>query len=313
MIRSLVALQAGGYTHSWHSAYVLCCLVIGLSLVAAWIVWEAMFAPYPMVPGALFRGQRIVAIAFATAFVGGMNFYSVLNFLPITWSDVYPNDPVQVGLKGLPPAISMTMGAIVFNVALSTFKNNNREVLLTAAVIMTAFTGALAAMTPDNPKLTVALATLSGLGVGGMIVPTATVALLVTPDALLTTTAALSLTVRSVGGAVGYCTYYNIFRNKLTTKIPALAAEYAIKAGLPSADARAFLTILLDTPALITTAPGFSPPILEAAELGIRWAYAESLHFVWYTTTAFGFCAIICCLFLPSTAKYQTNRIAVAL
>jgi len=207
----------------------------------------------------------------------------------------------------------MTLGAIAFNVALSTFKNNNREVILTAAVIMTSFGGALAVMTPDNPKLTVALATLSGFGVGGMIVPTATVALLVTPDALLTTTAALSLSVRSVGGAVGYCIYYNIFRNKLTDKLPALAAEYAIKAGLPLADAKAFITTLLEAPMLITTAPGFSLPILEAAQLGIQWAYAESLHYVWYTTIAFGSCAIICSVFLPSTAKYQTNRIAVAL
>ena len=52
IISSLVALQAGGYTHSWHSAYVLCCLIIGILVTGAWIVWEAIFAPYPMVPSA---------------------------------------------------------------------------------------------------------------------------------------------------------------------------------------------------------------------------------------------------------------------
>ena len=158
-----------------------------------------------MVPGALFKGQRIVALAYATAFVGGMFFYSVLNFLPTTWADVYPNDPIQVGLKGLPPAISTTVGAIFFNAMLSTFKKNTREVLLCGAVIMTAFGGALAVMTPDNPKTTVALATIACFGLGGMIVPTASVALLVAPDALITTAAALSLSVRTVGGAIGYC------------------------------------------------------------------------------------------------------------
>ena len=84
-----------------------------------------------------FKGQRIVALAYAAAFVGGMNFYSVLNFLPTTWSDVYPDGIVNVGLKGLPPAISTTIGAIGFNAALSTFRKNTREVLLTAAIIMT--------------------------------------------------------------------------------------------------------------------------------------------------------------------------------
>ena len=308
-----MALQAGGYTHSWKSAYVLSCLIIGLALISAWIVWEARFAPYPMVPSELFKGQRIVALAYATAFVGGMNFYSVLNFLPLTWSDVYPNDPIQVGLKGLPPAISTTIGAIGFNAALSTFPNRNREVLLTAAVIMTAFGGALACMTPDNPQTTVALATVATFGVGGMIVPTATVALLVTPDVLITTAAALSLSVRTVGGAIGYCIYYNIFANKLTAKLPVYAAQYALEAGLPLADAKEFITILLTEPTKITSAPGFSVKVLEAAEVGVRWAYAESLHYVWYTSVAFGSCAIVCCVFLPSTARWQTNRVAVLL
>lgn len=309
----LVALQAGGYTHPWSSAYVLCCLLIGLALIAGWVVWEAKFAAYPMVPGALFRGQRIVALAYATAFVGGMFFYSALNFLPTTWADVYPNDPIQIGLKGLPPAISTTIGAIVFNAALSTFPKNNREVLLSAAVIMTAFGGALATMTPDNPKTTVALATIACFGLGGMIVPTASVALLVAPDALITTAAALSLSVRTVGGAIGYSIYFNVFVTKLKKNLPTYAATYAIGAGLPLADAEAFITTLLTAPTEIATAPGFTPQILAAAQVGVRWAYAKSLHYVWYTSIPFGIAAIVCCLFLGSTAKYQTNRVAVAL
>ena len=56
----LVALQSGGYTHPWASAYVLCTMLIGLALIAAWVVYEAKYAPYPMVPGELFSGQRIV-------------------------------------------------------------------------------------------------------------------------------------------------------------------------------------------------------------------------------------------------------------
>lgn len=266
-----------------------------------------------MVPGALFKGQRIVALAYATAFVGGMFFYSALNFLPLTWSSVYPNDPIQVGLKGLPPAISTTIGAIFFNAMLSTFKKNSREVLLCGAIIMTAFGGSLACMTPENPKTTVALATITCFGLGGMIVPTASVALLVAPDQLLTTAAALSLSVRTIGGAIGYSIYYNVFVNKLKKTLPVYAATYAIKAGLPVADAEEFVTVLLTNPAKIASVPGFSLVILESAAEGVRWAYAISLHYVWYASIPFGIAAIVCCLFLGSTAKYQTNRVAVAL
>ena len=178
---------------------------------------------------------------------------------------------------------------------------------------MTAFGGALATMTPDNPKQTVAIATVTCLGLGAMIVPTASVAILVAPDALITTAAALSLSVRTVGGAIGYCIYYNVFVTKLKTKLPEYAATYAIQAGLPLTDAKAFITILLTEPTKIATAPGFTPQVLAAAQVGIRWAYALSLRYVWYTSIPFGVAAIFCCLFLGSTAKYQTNRVAVAL
>lgn len=67
----LVALQAGGYSHPWGSAYVLAQLIIGLVLMAAWVVWEYKFAKYPMVPKQIFAGQRVVALTFFVAFVAG--------------------------------------------------------------------------------------------------------------------------------------------------------------------------------------------------------------------------------------------------
>lgn len=69
---------------------------------------------------------------------------------------------------------------------------------------MTAFGGALSAATPDTPKLAVAMGTISGFGVGGVLVPSATVALICVPDAFLATTAALSLSIRTLGGSIGY-------------------------------------------------------------------------------------------------------------
>jgi hypothetical protein len=68
---SLVAMQAGGYTHSWKSAYVLAQLIIGILLIATFCVWEYKFAKVPMVPREMFRGQRIVGMAYFIAFVAG--------------------------------------------------------------------------------------------------------------------------------------------------------------------------------------------------------------------------------------------------
>jgi hypothetical protein len=82
-VTSLVALQSGGYTHPWKSGYVLGTMLVGLALIGAWILYEAKFARHPMVPGELFKGQRIVGLAYVVAFAAGMNFFSVCSVLLI--------------------------------------------------------------------------------------------------------------------------------------------------------------------------------------------------------------------------------------
>lgn len=307
----LVALQSGGYTHTWTSAYVLCTLLFGILLIAAWVIFEWKFAKYPMIPHELFQGQRIVALAYAIAFAAGMNFFSILNFFPVVFSSVYDPIPVQIGLKGLGPAFATTVGAIGFNAALSTFPGRAREILLIALLFMTGFAGSLAVSNPENPKLTVALGSLASFGVGGVLVPAATVAMIVTPDAVITTAAALSLSIRTVGGSIGYSIYYNIFATKLAQNLPVKIGEYAVKAGLPLSSAEAFVGTFLTVPENVTEVPGFTPAVMAGAVRGSQWAFSESLKFVWLTSIAFGSMAIVCCLALPNTKKYATNRVAV--
>ena len=84
----------------------------------------------------MFQGQTIVATAYGIAFVAGMNFSALLNFFPVMFQSVFEPDPVQIGLKGIPPALATTFGAVVVNASLSWFKGWNREILLTCVVIM---------------------------------------------------------------------------------------------------------------------------------------------------------------------------------
>lgn len=131
----LVALQAGGSSHPWSSAYILVQLILGLVLIGAWIIWEYKFAKYPMVPKEIFAGQRVVGLVFFVAFVAGINFYSLLNFYPLSFATMYNPDPIQVGLKGLGYGISVTAGAVFFNALLST-SIEAKWILLVSATIM---------------------------------------------------------------------------------------------------------------------------------------------------------------------------------
>lgn len=147
--------------------------------------------------------------------------------------------------------------------------------------MLTAFGGALASISPDNVYQSVTLASFAAFGLGGVIVPAATAAMIACPDALITTCAALSLSVRAVGGAIGYSIYYSIFSRKLTSTLPAKVGEYVVRAGLPLTSTQAFVGTFLTVPDQVGSIPGVTPAIIGQAAYGAEWAYAESLHLVW--------------------------------
>lgn len=133
------------------------------------------------------------------------------------------------------------------------------------------------------------------------------------PDSLLATTAALSLSIRTLGGSIGYTTYLAVFSKKIAVNLPTIVAKYVAEAGLATENLESFVTTFLTAPANITTAAGYTPEIAAAATIGSRWAYTESLKWVWYVSIPFGVLAIIACFFIPSIKKWQTSRIAVEL
>jgi hypothetical protein len=163
---------------------------------------------------------------------------------------------------------------------------------------------------PTNPDVSVALGTICGFGTGGLLVPTQTVAISCSPDDHIASTVALSLAIRVIGGSIGYAIYYNVYVNKLTGQLPKMVAKYAIDAGLPNSSVTEFVGTYLTAPANTSSIHGVTSAILEAASMGERWAYSESLRMVWLVSIPFGVCAILACCFIGNTSQYMTNRVA---
>ena len=97
--------------------------------------------------------------------------------------------------------------------------------------------------------------------------------------------------------------------SKLRVKLPAYVISYAINAGLPASEAGEFVGAFLTLPASAGKLPYVTTDILQAANLGSRWAWADSLRYVWLATIPFGVLAIICAACVPSIRKWETNRI----
>ena len=180
--------------------------------------------------------------------------------------------------------------------------------------MMTAFTGALAKSTPENPAYTITMATFAAFGNGALVVPALTLALYACPDNYIGTTGALSLSSRFLGGSVGTAIYFNVFNQKIMQELPALVAQAATTHGVSKENAILLVKAMAaqaDYEALGAQVPGISKAALDAAIYARQLSYAESLKYVWYTTIPFGVISTLCCLALPNIRQYMTNRVAV--
>lgn len=155
MLVFMAGLQWGGYQvrlnlskrismilillqYKWKSAHVLVPFFIGAFLLVAFVVWEAKFAKYPMFPARLKQAPRILALTLVITAISGANFFSVLLFWPTQAFNVYGQDPVGVGIRGLPIGFSILAGAVIVLWLLSLLRGHNRELMIVSSVVMTA-------------------------------------------------------------------------------------------------------------------------------------------------------------------------------
>jgi len=129
-------MHTGGSVAPWTSAKTLAPLIIGIALFFCFGFWEWRFAKYPIVPAALFVGNRVIAPCLLISIAVGMNIYAVLSFMPLMFSTVYNPDPEVVGIRSIGFALAQTLGASFGNIIMTVFKYHQRGVLLVGLVWM---------------------------------------------------------------------------------------------------------------------------------------------------------------------------------
>lgn len=138
MLIFMAGLQWGGYQYAWTSAHVLAPLFIGFFLLVAFAIWEWKGAKYPMFPAQLKQSPRILGLTLVITFISGANFFSVLLFWPTQAFNVYGQDPIGVGVRGLPIGFSILTGAFIVLWLLTALKGYNRTLMIVSSIIMTA-------------------------------------------------------------------------------------------------------------------------------------------------------------------------------
>ena len=140
---------------------------------------------------------------------------------------------------------------------------------------------------------------------------------IICPDDLIATATALALTVRVIGGSIGYAIYYNVFKTAFTNNaMDYLATKLILDAGI--FDVNEITQIAEDISSNLYASLLRFPDITTQAQYDVilaagRETFALSFPIVWYVAIAFGGASIVCCFFLRDIGKYMDNHIAVAL
>lgn len=193
-LQRIVGIENGGaQVHPWKSAYTLVPLLVGILLLVLLLVWEGKWATTPLIPFRLFGGGRCVLVVFGIAFISGMYFQTADSLGPLIITEVFNTSPLDTGLYTLGPSFAIFTGAVSFNIMLSLFRGSSREITCVAGLIACTFyyhpqketradlkssvifTGAQASASPSALGKYVGLATIAGIGYGGLLEPATTI------------------------------------------------------------------------------------------------------------------------------------------
>ncbi|TVY31110.1 Trichothecene efflux pump [Lachnellula hyalina] len=300
MILFMAGMQWGGYQYKWSSAHVLAPLLLGAALLVAFGLWEAYGAKHPMFPSRLKQAPRILALTLVITFISGANFFSIIMFWPTQAFNVYGHDPVGVGLRGLPVGFSILAGAVIILWCLSVFRGRNKELMIISSILMTAGCGALSCADRTNLHQLWGILVLAGLGIGGIVVPASIITTIICPDDLIATVTALTLSIRVIGGSVGYCVgVMELELGIVNTTYIGAAIEYTAGALLP----------------LLKTIPGIegNDTAYEMVVLAGQEAFAASYKYVYFASIAFGAVGILAACFLGDIGQYMDDHVAVVM
>jgi Fungal trichothecene efflux pump (TRI12) len=175
--------------------------------------------------------------------------------------------------------------------------------------MMTAGIAALSTVNQNTPGRGMGLSFLAGFGVGGLLLPAATILTIISPDELIATITSATISVRQVGCSVGFAIYFNVLQNKLAQILAPNVAAAAAEAGLPPNQIPTFLEQFLG--GNTTAIASYSASVLLAAGEAVKDSYVEGFRLVYLVGISFGGTAIIACLFLGDIKKYMVDRVAV--
>jgi len=206
----------------------------------------------------------------------------------------------------MPFAFGTLAGCLISLVLLSVARGKVKWVLFGFSVVMTIGCGCMALARRDNLNQVYAILFIAGLGVGGIVVPASTVTTYICPPDLLATITALTISIRIVGGAVGYAIYYNVFANKLKQEMARTLVPLLLNMGITDSATIGKICGLVAASMLepIRALVGGATARYDAVVATGQEAFETAYPWVYLVSTGFGGMAIVACLLIEDLSGF---------
>lgn len=263
--------------------------------------------------------------------------------------------PVKIGLLTLPIGFGIIGGAFIALLLIPLTKGRITLIMIFFTALMTAGkpnsfphrrpfpspqanvcapagTGAVAISTPHNLGPTLAVVTLASIGVGGVIIPSSIIAQIVCPADLIGTITAITLSIRYIGGAIGFTAYQNAYVHEFTqTATQRVAIDTMIGQSIVTASERDFYALQAFFTQCITLIGYaeyprlreliYTSPLVTRADKGASYdliidaaqeAFAKAYRWPYFISIPFGGICLILALFLGDIRRFLTEDVVAA-
>ncbi|KAF2861456.1 MFS general substrate transporter [Piedraia hortae CBS 480.64] len=314
VIGMMIGLQWSAHQYPWTSAHVLVPFFGGVALLIAFGIYEWKVALFPMIPSALFlRSKRTMALILTITFFSGANFFVILLIWPTQVYNMYGDDAIMAGVRNLPIGFGIIAGAVIALLLIGLTKGRTTALMLFFTACMTAATGCMAFATPTNLNSVVyPILTVAALSVGAVIFPCSLIAQIVCPVDLIGTITAITLSLRYIGGAIGFTIFYNVLFRKLYPHAELVPAELG-REGVSKDPGVLYHLVLLgaqsqytelrkyiaNTPAVIRKDDAFDLVIQH-----LQYAFMYAYRWPYWISIAFGLVCVIAALGLRSVRAF---------
>ncbi|KAJ5668718.1 hypothetical protein N7462_009788 [Penicillium macrosclerotiorum] len=311
LVLVLLGLSWGGSSYAWNSSHVVAVLVVGFVSLIAFVAYEILVPmEQPLLPLSLLKNRGYSATV-CSALVGNMVYFSMSLLWPEAIAYLFTTDSMKAGWLSCSTGLGVIVGEIAAGALMKPLGYSKYQ-LIASTIVITAFSGALAAINQDRQAYGIAFTVVGGFAVGYLELITLIMCPLYCEPEDIGLASGFLGSAKQVAGTIATAIYVAILDNRVAVDLPRDVSAAAVKAGLATSS----LTDLLEAVAAGTTAaleavPGMTDSILTAVSNAEKTAYSQSFRTVFLASIAFGGLAIIAA-FLSVPVDDKLNNVVAA-